>query len=342
MLLTAFGAALMLAITCVFAAPAHAATIEKTQTQLGYQTYAIDLQKGAVKIDLTAGATIADAGIFTEVDSSGYGKGSIAHAYVNDPYGKKTVYGGVAKSGRYYLVMYASKYSGATGSKATITNYPLAQKTITVGKAATGTSCGDGTTVAYYKVKVAKRGLLTIDATEESGDHASVSVRLCNSKKKAFGDSWKYLYDGKKTYFGAKKGTYLLAVKSSEPVYKIKATLKAVTKAGGAKKAKAVTIKKGKVMKGVLAAGEKARWYKFKVTKAKKYTIALNAKTDYSGIKMEFSGTGYYNQNFYLGDYAATKTVKTNKLKPGTYYVKVYPYSSSDKGGNGYFTIKWK
>ena len=343
--LAAFGAALLLALTCVFAMPAHAASTTYTQTKLGYQSQAITLQKGAVKLEIAAGASTSDVGIFTQVDASGYGKNQIVHAYATDPYGKEVKYGNVAKTGTYYIVFYASTYSGATGTKATVTSYPFAQKTITVGKTATGTGCGDYKTVAYYKIKVAKRGLLSVDVADAAGGAASASVRICNAKKKAFtsSDGWSSLYDGRKAYYGVKKGTYFLAVKSGTSLYKVTPKLTAVTKAGGEKKAKAVSIAKGKTMKGVLAAGEKARWYKFKVTKSKKYTFAMTDKTDPSGLKLTFSGEGYYDGRAYLYSPSnADVTFKTEKLKPGTYYIKVEPFRSSGTGGNGYFTIRWK
>ena len=314
-------------------------TITYTQTSLGYQVIPVQLQAGAVKLDFVAGASSAQVGIYASADDSGTVSGRIATVYANDPYGIGSNYGNVAKSGTYYVMFYASKYSGKTGSKAVITQYPYAEvKTANLNEATLGTGCGNKDTVAYYKINVKKRGLLTLNVVDMTGSGYSSSVALCNAKKTSLiGTYFPYTSLDKPVYFGVKPGTYLIAVKSYATLYNVVPQFTAVTKAVKAKKSKAVKISKGKKLSAVMAAGEKTAWYKFKVTKKKKYKIALTGYLNNS-VKMTFSGKGYYSGSSYLPSGANIATFKTNKLKPGTYYVKV----TTTNKGNGLYTITWK
>ena len=334
-------AALLLVSVFAFAAPAYASETY-TQTQLGYQTVPVKLQKGAVRLDAQAGASYATVGLYAGVKADGTGTGSMAGAYMADPYAKVTKYANVAKTGTYYLVFYASESSGALGTTAKLTAYPYKNGTAKVGKTLTVSTCGDNSTIAYYKLKVKKRGQLSISVTDVTGYNGSVIHKLCNAKKKSLqGDYWTYTRNGETSYYGVKKGTYYLAVKSNLSVYKITPKLKAVTKAGGTSKSNAVKIAKGKAMTGVLATGEKSRWYKFTLSKAAKCKFTINGKSDDGGIRFTFSGAGYYDSSVTVWEGDPSKTMETTKLKPGTYYIEVTPASSGTRG-SGWFSIKWK
>ena len=343
-----FAKGLMIALTVVVAAAistlwapsAYAAESSTyTQTELGYQVIPIDLKAGAVKLDFAAGASSADVYVYANVDSDGNATGRVVSVYASDPYAKGSKYGNVAKSGTYYLVFYASTYSGATGSTATVTQYPYKKvKSATLNKSTLGTGCGDNGTIAYYKVSVKKRGYITLKVKDVTGVDYSSSVWLCNSKKKSLsGSDYSYVSADKSVYYGVKKGTYYIAVKSYASLYSVQPKFTAVKQAVKAKKSKAVSIKKGKVMKVVMAAGEKTAWFKFKVTKKKAYKISLTGKI-YDGIKLTFSGKGYYDTSKYLYSGDSSDSFKTEKLKPQTYYVQV----TRSGNGNGYYTIKWK
>lgn len=357
-LAAALAVALAFALSAMWAPSAHASQLEAsgdlqasslqvagaanayTQTQLGYQVIPITLQAGAVKLDFAAGASSVSVGIFATADTSGKTTGQVTWIYASDPYEKGTKYGNVAKSGTYYLLFHTSTISGATGSTATITQYPYAkEKAAALNKATLGTSCGDNSTVAYYKISVKKRGYLTLNVADATGGTYNSNVWLCNSKKKSLlgTNNTTYCSADKAAYFGVKKGTYYIAVKSYAGLYNVKPKFAASSTAVKTKKAKAVNIKKGKKMSAVFAAGEKTAWFKFNVTKAKKYTIKLTGKT-YNGVRMQFSGDGYYSASSWLYSGVDSKSFKTNKLKPGTYYIQV----TSSSQGNGFYTITWK
>lgn len=213
--------------------------------------------------------------------------------------------------------------------------------------------------VSYYKVTASKNGYLNVQFRDATGkSYPSYQVRLLNAKKQGLTHDFERIssYNSYQTTFGVKKGTYYLAVKAPyNPLYTIKATNTAVKTKAGAKKSKAVTLKKGKTKKGVIYAKNKKtpakQWYKFKVTKRKKVKLYVNTKTSggntiAGGIKVTMSakrsyGTG--SQTFYYGSPSGvlkpyTVGNKGKTLDPGVYYVCVSGYNY----GNGYYTLKWK
>lgn len=356
-LVAAFVVALALAFSSAWAPAAHATevgplaaanlqvsgnTITCTHTDLGtrgYQVVPVTLKAGAVKLDFAAAGSGAQVDIYASANDSGSTSGTVAWVYTSDPYGTGSKYGNVAKSGTYYLMFYASKYSGQTGSRATITQFPYtAVKTAKLNGATLGTGCGNNNTVAYYKISVKKRGYLTLNVEDATERGSSSAVSLCNAKKASLvGPYYTYSSAEKPIYYGVKAGTYYIAVKSYASLYRVKPKFTAVTKAVKTSKAKAVNIPKGKKISAVMAAGEKVAWYKFKVTKKRSYTFTLWGKL-FDSVRMTFSGKGYYDGSSYLSTGVTSNAFKTNTLKPGVYYIKV----ATTSRGNGLYSITWK
>lgn len=153
----------------------------------------------------------------------------------------------------------------------------------------------------------------------------------------------------KNNVYGVQKGkTYYLRVLNDLGVT-VTAKFTAVKENSGSKKSKAKDIKKGKTVKGTIAAGtKKADWYKFKLTKTQTVKVSYAAKTNnelkitlYEGsrdmgfVKMDF--TSSKKESTYIVN-AYTK--KKTKVKAGTtYYVKVEPM---DTNSSGYYTFSWK
>ena len=258
--LLAVGMALCISLALTTNAYATTPTSQEfRQTQLGYQVVPVTLQAGAVRLDFEAGASTAWAGLYAKADADGNTSGTIAYTSSNTPYAKESRYGKVAKAGTYYLQFHVSKYSGALGSKATVTQFPYEEVADAGLNASTlGTGCGDNNKVAYYKLDVDKRGCLSVNVFDATGGGSNASVQLCDSAKRSLsGPNFTYVTEERPAYFGVKKGTYYLAVKSYADLYSVEPLFEAVTKAVKTKKNKAVTIKKGKTTTAVIAAGEK-------------------------------------------------------------------------------------
>lgn len=193
----------------------------------------------------------------------------------------------------------------------------------------------------YLKFKATKNGYLTITPSKEA-EYSQVT--LCNSKKKAVSNA---VYP-KYATFGVKKGTtYYVKVASrynGNGVYGITATNKPIKEKSGKNKAKAVTLKKNKKVKGTIVAGSnQADWYKFKLTKnIKQMKVFINGGTNgelkakvynskgkavgYNAASIHNTGRSYYLQI-------------SGKIKKGTYYIKVY---RGNKKSSGYYTLSWK
>lgn len=343
--LGAFACAIALLVAaCLAAGTAHAATYTLTKSPANKyaqaeQVFPVSLKKGSVKLDLVAGADSAAAGLYAKSDCSDTGEAS---AYASGAYSKYTTYGSVAKNTTYYLKI----RSYATGAKVTLTQYPTSV-TLKSGKTKkVGNVGGTSDEISYLKVKASKRGYFNLDLQRADGysGYASCSVKLLNSKKKSLTGGWRSVYDAKGARgLAVKKGTYYIAFKTGARVVSAKATFKAVKTKVKTKKSKAKKLKKGKTVKAVVAAGEKAAWYKFKNTKKHKVKIYLKSKTfaggNYGGIKVTvYEGSRSMGSCSLNGTFPNNTLKSLSKLSKGTYRIKVEGYET----GCGYYTLKWK
>lgn len=215
----------------------------------------------------------------------------------------------------------------------------------------------DYETTVYHRFTVPSSGLIAVTGNQYntySGSAYGIYVSLCNSSltplDKYSSGAYVNAASSDVEYYGVSAGTYYLKV-SGEKKYAVGAAFQKVSDKAGASKAKARTIKQKKEVKGVLAAGEKAKkadWYKFKVTKSKKLKLELST-----------GGNGYIE--FYLygpsykkgiridalkntgGTYFSVNGVnrKKIKVKPGTYYIRVRR-ASYDTKASGIYSIKWQ
>ena len=235
------------------------------------------------------------------------------------------------------VLVFSVQYAPATNSISAPTGKFSREYTL-------GGACTTSKTTKF-KVKVPSNGYLTL-AIEDALDDYSVQIKTSGFKD--------YEYVNKKAntrYIAVKKGTYTFTVKTITPFYHYKVKFTKVSENKyGAKKKKAKALKRKKASKGlIITDGKKAHWYKFKNKKTKKVRLIINSYvTDaggYGGLKIS-----YYDKKRCIG-YDILREGKTSngivklytlgknyKLMKGTYYVKVESY----KGGNGYFTVKWK
>ena len=205
---------------------------------------------------------------------------------------------------------------------------------------------GTGTTskTTNFKVKVPSNGYLMMDLYD------NVAGYSVNYKTSGFKDYELLTLKDVRRVIGVKKGTYTITVKSYAPVYKFRVKFTPVKESKyGAKKKKAANLKKKKTAKALMITNaKKTHWYKFKNKKLQKVSVVLGTKisegNSVGGLKVTIydKKRQIYTRTLYSDSKSLTVKLytigKKNKLKKGTYYVKVESY----KGGNGYFTVKWK
>lgn len=213
-------------------------------------------------------------------------------------------------------------------------------------------------TVAYYKIKPTKTGIIQFTISDSYSGYAT----LCNAKKKVISkcdSNGEWLWGGsstsyfKKVFFGVKKGkTYFVKVKgysyekdsNGNYVGSVKWTnAKVKPSKSGKSKGKAKAIKKKKTVKGLIVAGDKkGKWYK--ITNSQKNTyITFKAPKTNGRIKVKILYKSY--GKWYDSTYTAYRDGTSHKITgyiskkvKHTYYLKVFP----DKKSSGTYSIKWK
>lgn len=202
----------------------------------------------------------------------------------------------------------------------------------------------------YHKLVVKKSGLVAICGNEyrESGTSlqaAGLNVQLCNAKKKPLHNAYLSNLNTYTEKYALKKGTYYVAVSSSQR-YQLKAESKAWKDKSGKNKKKAATIKKGKSADGMVMVNEgmkKGDWYKVKLTKRSKLRINITAACTgvVSNLKVQIIPANRHytliNSTSLIGN-KGKKLASRNKLAAGTYYIKV---SKVTKSASGVYRIKF-
>lgn len=144
-------------------------------------------------------------------------------------------------------------------------------------------------------------------------------------------------------YYGVKKGTtYYLKVYADGGV-KLTASFTKVTDKSGAKKSKALNIKNGKSVTGLVRVGDSkiSDWYKLSLSSAKKLNISVTTYVN-DTLSVTLSGPGVYTKTFNYGSAAQGKKDRiytSSKVKAGTYYLQVKP---AKKTTSGFYKISWK
>ena len=274
-------------------------------------------------------------------------------AYLSGTAREKTIYAKVAKAGTYYLKFETAGYGAAMPQSVEFNAlfYPNGG-TLTKGTTYYGAS-PEGSKVSYYKITVPGNGYLTVSFPEKLSDYPSYLIKLTDSKKNSLFPDFETLSSSSdyKTRIGVKKGTYYIAVRTTQNAYGIKASFTSVKENSGSTKSKAKSISKGSTKKGIINVTQSdtsGDWYKFKITKTQyvKFDVTTLGSNGggYGGLKFAFYQSGKsspaFTKNIY-GNNSATIQPYTygsgTKLAPGTYYIKVSKYSH----GNGYYKIKW-
>ncbi|WP_419022744.1 hypothetical protein [Emergencia sp.] len=226
--------------------------------------------------------------------------------------------------------------------------------TLTKGKTYYGSSPNN--TTKYYKVTAPSTGYFTVEFKSAATTYPTFNIKLANSKKTNLfkgGNGYEYISSSKnyKTRVGVAKGTYYIAVKTTDPFYGLNVKFTKVSESSGSTKSKAKALYKGKTKKGIITASQSSTsgdWYKITVKKKQKVRIKLYALpgegASYGGIKFTITGgkytVGSVTQTLYYNKTESLISLNTNNtgyLYPGTYYIKV----QKSNGGSGYYNIKW-
>lgn len=270
-------------------------------------------------------------------------------AYVSSSKPTQSLYVQVSKAGTYYLE-FSTTYSGSYKTAFAV-YYAPAGGTPTKGYTYYGSSPNG--TVSYYKVTAPSTGYLTVTFAEGVDSYPSYSIKLANSKKKSLFKGFEYLSSSAnyETKIGVSKGTYYIAVKSSDKAYGMDISFKSVKENSGSSKSSAKRIYKGGSKYGIITASQSSTsgdWYKFTVSRSQKVNFQLDAMVNgggaSGGVKVIIYQFGRYTTSStnYLSSYTPSidlnlYTVGKKTLSPGTYYIKVV----KNNGGNGQYKIKW-
>lgn len=193
-----------------------------------------------------------------------------------------------------------------------------------------------------YQFKPSKNGYVTFTSLNDSG-----YITLLNSNKKALTKRLN-LYNSstignERVTYAVKKNTIYYVKLSCSDKSTFQYVMTALNSKGGNKKSKAVSLKSGKAVKGLLVAGNKsACWYKFKLTKNKKLKLTITGKCvdDFKFDVYDSSGDSIFNDPYTLSGRNISKTINPyEKYSKGTYYIKV---SKKTNYSTGYFSIKFK
>lgn len=204
--------------------------------------------------------------------------------------------------------------------------------------------------LTWVKYKATANGYIQLKFISNSQlvSYSTGQVQLYNQNKSKYLSSL-LEYDTSSTqatntteYYGVKKGsTYYIGIASAGGV-KVNVKFTKVNDKSGAKKNKALNLKKGKKTVGVIAAGTTgAHWFKFKVTKPQK--ISINVTPYLTGaVKLTMSGAGIQTDSFTVNTnrWGTNSSFSTQgKVRTGTYYVQVKP---AVRNCTGYYKINWK
>lgn len=204
---------------------------------------------------------------------------------------------------------------------------------------------GNAAKKLYHKVVVKKNGVVAICGNEyrevSGGVQASaLNVQLCNAKKKPLHNAYLNTLNNYTEKYALKKGTYYVAVASSQR-YQLKAQSVAWKDKGGSNKKKAQVIKKGKSADGMVTltdSTKKADWYKIRLAKRSK--MKLKISTACTGVSYNLKvqiipANRHYkllNNSSLLRD-GGKKLSSRGKLAAGTYYIKITKMTKAASGG---------
>lgn len=270
--------------------------------------------------------------------------------------GVNTDYSKVAKTGTYYIETASSKPVAFE-----VSNYPT-EGTINLKKKSSSLYSGSilcaglGTSnYTYYKITVPSAGYLNISCKGNLGTTPmTLRTQITDkTKSKLYVKTYREISEkdtfklGHGKYFALKAGTYYLKVSTDKAAYRLTADFNKVkpSKTGLSKK-KAPKLKRKVKVKGILPINNRtSNWYKIKQTKKRRTVkIFYSPKFNTFDVRMKDPNTSITiykgkkviaKRKFY---YSKPVKIKLNRLKRGTYYIKV----GRAKDVSAFYTLFWK
>lgn len=210
-----------------------------------------------------------------------------------------------------------------------------------------GATYGSGQQYYWIKFKAKKDGYVEFepDYGPEEDPVDGYFTLFDNKKKKALSPKTKYSC-GAYIYYGVKKGTTYNLQVQTEYGATITARFTNVKKDGGAKQSKAKSLKKGKWVKGYIAAGSgSSRWYKVTRNSTGRLSFRFCPYVTNS-LRVTIKGPGMKPYKFSaktkFDKHGAPYTTVYNPGGPagkGTFYIQIKPKT---KTTTGYYELLWK
>ena len=225
---------------------------------------------------------------------------------------------------------------------------------LALGQVVTNTDA-DNSITHYYKFKVKQSGALVVSAAAVNGNYTlGLDISLCNANGKVLSTNFVHAgspYESSRyVMYGLNKGTYKIKVKTPY-AYSLQAAFKKYPEKSGKTQSKAVTLKKGRIKKGVVGIGEsakKADWYKIVLKKPAKFSVTFDTETSgtlYATLIPSKSTKVSGTYNMYSYNQPVSRSFKVTpgdrNLPAGTYYLKVYR-ASRDSKVSGVYALRWK
>ncbi len=194
----------------------------------------------------------------------------------------------------------------------------------------------------FYQVKAPSDGIIEVEAGEDANLKAlgmdawhSVKTTLTDSKCKEISSSQTSTKSEKAVYY-VKKATYYIKV-SADGLFRFRYRFTKVKQPKNTKQTKALNIKKGKTVKGILSAGDgkkNCRWYKIVIPKTRKVSVTVKSLIGSDGSSKTYlykkgqskpiaSSTWGMRKLIYMGGDEKYLFKTKFPLEKGTYYLKV-------------------
>jgi hypothetical protein len=200
-----------------------------------------------------------------------------------------------------------------------------------------------------YKINIEETGYIGVKMETDNPYGGVAYMSILDSKKKELEKEEYANVQRKDTlYYGVKKGTYYIKVRSSIGIYTISYNYQKIKNKKTTKKADATALSVGgKAISGVVLADSKdttAEWFKFTLKESTKIAINVSGNTN-NTIRFEIESDSV---KFYLSNLRITNNTKENTgtftkaLPKGTYYIKVYKGTSGSSGNYSVQVVKEK
>lgn len=263
--------------------------------------------------------------------------GSATRFYGDKEATQKTI--DIVKDGTYTVTYELSRRNEPQEISFDVTYYEVLNKeqALKSGKAATG-YLSYYQKEALYKVIIEETGYISVNLKSDD-DYASAYLTFLDSKKKEI-QKEEYVNASKDNtmYYGVKKGTYYIKVKSSMGIYSISYSFQKMKDNGATTKEKATALKVGaKASTGIILADSKettADWFKFTLKESTKVSIKVSGNTNNTiRFEIQSDSVNFLFNNLKISNVTKENTATISKALPkGTYYIKVYKGASGTSG----------